>query len=175
MSQLNFRCIVDEFLCDITPFKPYAIKCNDDVGLILISFKESETEQIRNLFIENVREEYSSALDNIQLEGSDGYFYVLSRERIDKKQKISYSLIKFRRYYWYLKYKKKERKAKLWIQKNLEKYDNGLNRFSKGKFSAYKYIDKENNTAFLRAVLVPKKIWDPMSVKYREEQTRITK
>jgi hypothetical protein len=24
-------------------------------------------------------------------------------------------------------------------------------------------------------VLVPKKIWDPMSVKYREEQTRITK
>lgn len=32
-------------------------------------------------------------------------------------------------------------------------------------------IDKEKNTAFLRAVLVPKKIWDPMAVKYLEEQT----
>lgn len=148
LSELKFHCVIDEVLCDITPFKPYAIKGNDDVGLVLISFKESETEKIRDLFIKNVNEEYISALDNIQLDGSDGCFYVLSRESIEKKGKISYSHIKFRRYYWYLNYKKKERKAKLWIQNNLEKYDNGLKRFSKGKFSAYKYIDKENNMCF---------------------------
>ena len=76
MSELKFCCVIDEVLCDITPFKPYAIKCNDDVGLLLISFKESETDKIRKLFIENVREEYTAALDNIQLDGSDGYFYI---------------------------------------------------------------------------------------------------
>ena len=32
-------------------------------------------------------------------------------------------------------------------------------------------IDKENNSALLKAVLVPKKIWDPMAIKYLEEQT----
>lgn len=36
-------------------------------------------------------------------------------------------------------------------------------------------IDKENNSAFLRAILIPKKIWDPMSVNYREEQAKKTK
>lgn len=36
-------------------------------------------------------------------------------------------------------------------------------------------IDKENNTAFLRAILVPKKVWDPMSVKYLEEESKKTK
>ncbi len=53
MNELKFRCVIDEVLCDITPFKPYAIKCNEDVGLLLISFKESEKDQIRKLFIEN--------------------------------------------------------------------------------------------------------------------------
>lgn len=85
LSELKFRCVIDEVLCDITPFKPYAIKCNDDVGLVLISFKESETDKIRKLFIENVREEYTAALDNIQLDGSDGNFYVMSRDSVDKK------------------------------------------------------------------------------------------
>ena len=33
-------------------------------------------------------------------------------------------------------------------------------------------IDKENNTAYLRAVLIPKKIWDPMAVKHLEEETK---
>ena len=32
-------------------------------------------------------------------------------------------------------------------------------------------VDIPNNTAFLKAVLVPKKIWDPMAVKYLEEET----
>lgn len=33
-------------------------------------------------------------------------------------------------------------------------------------------VDKANNTAFIRAVLIPKKIWDPMQVKYLEEATQ---
>lgn len=33
-------------------------------------------------------------------------------------------------------------------------------------------IDKENDTAFIRAVLVPKKIWDPSAIKYLEEATQ---
>lgn len=36
-------------------------------------------------------------------------------------------------------------------------------------------IDKEKNTAFLRAILVPKKIWDPNAVKYLEEATQTVK
>lgn len=36
-------------------------------------------------------------------------------------------------------------------------------------------IDQKNNTAFLRAVLVPKKIWDPMAVRNLEEATAKTK
>lgn len=37
-------------------------------------------------------------------------------------------------------------------------------------------IDKENNTAYLKAILVPKKIWDPMAVKHLEEETqKVTK
>lgn len=37
-------------------------------------------------------------------------------------------------------------------------------------------VDKENNTAFLRAILVPKKVWDPRAVKYLEEATqKVTK
>ena len=35
-----------------------------------------------------------------------------------------------------------------------------------------KAVDKANNTAFIRAVLIPKKIWDPMQVKYLEEATQ---
>lgn len=33
-------------------------------------------------------------------------------------------------------------------------------------------IDKKNNTAFLRAVLIPKKIWDPIAVKHLEDATQ---
>jgi len=36
-------------------------------------------------------------------------------------------------------------------------------------------IDKEKNTAFIRAALVPKKIWDPMAVKHLEENQSIKK
>ena len=148
LNELEFRCVIDEVLCDITPFKPYAIKCNDEVGLLLISFKESETDQIRKLFTENVRKEYTSALDNIQLDGSDGYFYIMSGDSVEEKEKSSHSLIKLYRYYWNLNYKKKEHQGNLWIQKNLEKYDSGLIYSLKGKFSAGKYIDKENNMCF---------------------------
>ncbi len=37
-------------------------------------------------------------------------------------------------------------------------------------------IDKENDTAHLKAVLIPKKIWDPNFIRYLEEETkRVTK
>ena len=36
-------------------------------------------------------------------------------------------------------------------------------------------INKQDNTAFLRAVLIPKKIWDPMAVKCREEEIKKAK
>lgn len=36
-------------------------------------------------------------------------------------------------------------------------------------------INKQDNTAFLRAVLIPKKIWDPMAVKCREEEIKNAK
>ena len=36
-------------------------------------------------------------------------------------------------------------------------------------------IDKENNTAFLRAILVPKKVWDPRAVQHLEEESKKTK
>lgn len=37
-------------------------------------------------------------------------------------------------------------------------------------------VDKENNTAYLKAALIPKKIWDPMAVKHLEEETqKVTK
>ena len=36
-------------------------------------------------------------------------------------------------------------------------------------------IDKENNTAFLRAILVPKKVWDPRAVRHLEEESKKTK
>ena len=36
-------------------------------------------------------------------------------------------------------------------------------------------IDKQNNTAFLRAILVPKKVWDPRAVRHLEEESKKTK
>ena len=33
-------------------------------------------------------------------------------------------------------------------------------------------IDKENNKAFIRAILIPKRLWDPMAIKHLEEETQ---
>ncbi len=143
MSGLRFRCLIDNTLCDITPFKSYAEKCALDVGLILIAFGENELDTVRKLFRENVRNGYESYLNNIQLEGSDGYLYIMSLTSADKKEKMPHSIIKAYNYYY--KYKKKEKKSKEWIKANSEKHNNGIIKLSCGN---YRYIDKENEMCF---------------------------
>ena len=152
MSEMSFRCLIDDTLCDITPFKPYAEKGDFDLGLVLIGFGEAETEIIRQLFRDNVREGYESYLDNIQLEGSDGNLYVMSRASLDKKEKMPQSIMKAYKYYY--SYKKKESKSKEWIKENtakaqlkedVGKYENGIVRRSGGN---YRYTDKENEMSF---------------------------
>ncbi len=38
MSDLRFRCLVDNDFCDIAPFEPYIEKGSSDMGLALIAF-----------------------------------------------------------------------------------------------------------------------------------------
>lgn len=155
MSNLKFRCLIDNYLCDITPFEAYVEKGAMDVGLVLIAFSENELDTIRKLFSENVREGHEAHLNRIQLEGSDGYLYILSQASIDKKEKMPHSIMRAYRYYY--KFKKKENKgkewikdnnAKQWIEENNESQNNGLTKLSGGKFPAYKYNDKENEMCF---------------------------
>ncbi len=146
MASLRFRCLIDNYLCDITPFKSYVEKGAPDVGLILIAFDENEFDTIRNLFIESVRAGHEAYLNRIQLEGSDGYLYILSQTSIEKKEKMPHSIM--RAYKHYYKFKKKENKGKQWIEENNNNQNNGLTKLSGGKFSAYKYNDKENEMCF---------------------------
>ena len=55
MSKLRFRCLIDDYLCNITPFKAYIEKGTLDNGLILIDFAEDELDTIRKIFTENIR------------------------------------------------------------------------------------------------------------------------
>ena len=82
MSNLRFRCLVDNDFCDIAPFEPYIEKGSSDMGLALIAFDESELDTIKNL------------LKEAQLEGSDGYLYILSQGSIEKKGKMPNSITK---------------------------------------------------------------------------------
>lgn len=146
MGELRFRCLIDNYLCDIEPFESYLEKGNIDIGLVLIAFNESELDIIRNLFKESVRDGYESHLNRIQLEGSDGYLYILSQLSIEKKEKMPHSIMHAYRYYY--RFKKKENKAKEWIEKNNISQNNGLTKFSGGRLSDYRYNDKENEMCF---------------------------
>lgn len=75
MSNLRFRCLVDSDFCDIAPFEPYIEKGSSDMGLALIAFDESELDTVKSL------------LNETQLEGSDGYLYILSQGSVEKKAK----------------------------------------------------------------------------------------
>ncbi len=155
MSNLKFRCLIDNYLCDITPFESYAEKIALDVGLILIAFDEKELNTIRKLFKENVTCGHESYLNRIQLEGSDGYLYILSQTSIEKKERMPHPIMyAYKEYY---KFKKKENKskewikdnnAKQWIEKNNNNHNIGLIKLSAGIVSAYKYNDKENEMCF---------------------------
>lgn len=104
MSNLRFRCLVDSDFCDIAPFEPYIEKGSSDMGLALIAFDESELDTVKSL------------LNETQLEGSDGYLYILSQCSIEKKDKMPNSITKAYRYY--KRYKKKQNRAAANIEKN---------------------------------------------------------
>ncbi|MBQ7118039.1 MAG: prolyl oligopeptidase family serine peptidase [Clostridia bacterium] len=159
MSNLKFRCLIDDTLCDITPFKPYAEKCDYDLGLVLITFDEGDLDTVRQLFKENVREGYESYLNNIQLEGSDGCLYIMSQTSADKKEKMPHSIMKAYKYYH--NYKKKERKSKDWIKAVGEKNNNGIVKLPCGN---YRYIDKENEMCFPFRLHKSKKAGRPLFV-----------
>lgn len=146
MSNLSFRCLIDNYLCDITPFKPYVEKGNFDVGLVLIAFNENEVDTIRNLFKENIRNGHYSYLDNVQLEGNDGYLYVMTQSSIEKKEKMPHSIM--RAYRFYKSYKKKQNKANLYIENELSCNNDGIRKIFGGIFSAYKFTDKNNSMSF---------------------------
>ena len=125
MSNLRFRCLVDNDFCDIAPFEPYIEKGSSDMGLALIAFDESELDTIKNL------------LKEAQLEDSDGYLYILSQGSVEKKGKMSHSVMKAYRYY--KRYKKKQNRAAAHIEKELSHSGDGIRKVSGGRFSAYKY------------------------------------
>lgn len=75
MSDLRFRCLVDNDFCDIAPFEPYIEKGSSDMGLALIAFDESELDTVKSL------------LNETQLEGSDGYLYTLPQTSVYKGYK----------------------------------------------------------------------------------------
>ena len=99
MSKLRFRCLIDDYLCNITPFKAYIEKGTLDNGLILIDFAEDELDTIRKIFTENIRNGQESYLNQIQLEGSDGYLYIMSETSVEKKEKMPHSIMRAYRYY----------------------------------------------------------------------------
>lgn len=134
MSNLRFRCLVDNDFCDIAPFEPYIEKGSSDMGLALIAFDESELDTIKSL------------LKEAQLEGSDGYLYILSQGSIEKKGKMPHSVMKAYRYY--KRYKKKQNRAAANIEKKLSRSGDGIKKVYGGRFSAYKYTDRENKMCF---------------------------
>lgn len=171
VGNLRFRCLIDNYLYDIKPFESYVEKGAMDVGLVLIAFNENEIETIRNLFKENIRDGYESYLNRVQLEGSDGYLYILSQSSVEKKEKMPHSIMRAYRHYY--RFKKKENKgkewikdnnAKQWIEENKKIQNNGLTKFSVGRFSAYRYNDTENEMCFPFRLLASKEKNKPLFV-----------
>lgn len=146
MNEIRFRCLIDDALYNIAPFEAHAEKGTAKSGLMLIAFDENELDKIRKLLRENIRDGYASLSEKTQLQGSDGYLYILSQTSIEKKEKMPQSIMRAFRYY--NKYKKKENKSKQWIKEHSEAQAGGLIKLHGGKFSAYKYNDKENEMCF---------------------------
>ncbi len=143
MGGLRFRCLIDNYLCDIIPFESYVENPAMHVGLGIIAFDEIQLDTIRKLFKENVCDGYESYLNRIQLEGSDGYLYIMSQTSLKKKEKMSHSIIKS--YNYYCKYKLKDKESKKWIKDSCEKYNDGIIELPCGK---NRYVDSENEMCF---------------------------
>lgn len=99
VNDLRFRCLIDNYLCDILPFEAYIEKGTIDSGLILISFDETEIDIMRALFKDNVHNGQEAYLDKIQLVGTDDYLYIVSQTSLEKKEKMPHSIMKTYRYY----------------------------------------------------------------------------
>lgn len=171
MSELKFRCLVDDNICDILSLTDYVEKGDYDLGLVLIAFAEDELDTIRKLFKDNIIEGRETYLDNVQLEGSDGYLYIMSQTSLNKKEKMPYSI--FKAYKQYSIFKKKEQKGKdwikennaqKWIDQNNEGQNSGLIKLSGGRLSSYKFIDKENEMCFPLRLLSSKSSNRPLFV-----------
>ena len=162
MSKLRFRCLIDDYLCNITPLKAYIEKGTPDNGLILIDFAEDELDTIRKIFTENIRNGQESYLNQIQLEGSDGYLYIMSETSVEKKEKMPHSIM--RAYRYYKSYKKKQIKANEYIDNEIKAHDNGVRKIHGGKFAAYKYTDKNNRMSFPFRLFTAKEKSKPLFV-----------
>lgn len=141
MNNLRFRCLFGDNFCNLTPFEKYIEKSRLDLGVVLIAFNENEIETVCNLFKENVHAGSESRLNRIELEGSDGYIYVMYMSAIERKDKMTRSIEWS--YNYFCKYRTKEIKAKKQISKFNSKYKDGIL-----KSFGYKYNDKENNMCF---------------------------
>ena len=124
MDDLRFRCLIDNYLCDIIPFETYIKKGTIDSGLILISFDKNEIDTIRALFKDNVHVGQETYLDTIQLVGTDGYLYIMSQTSLEKKEKMPHSIMKA--YKYYKSYKKKQLKADEYINDEIKSNIDGI-------------------------------------------------
>ena len=73
-------------------------------------------------------------------------FYMLSQGSVEKKGKMPHSVMKAYRYY--KRYKKKENRAAAHIEKKLSRSGDGIKKVYGGRFSAYKFTDRENKICF---------------------------
>lgn len=146
MSDLRFRCVIDNYLCDILPFEAYIEKGTVDAGLILISFDATEIDVIRALFKDNVHDGQETYLDKIQLVGTDDYLYIMSQTSLEKKEKMPHSIMKAYRYY--KGYKKKQLSADEYINNEIKNNNDGISKIHGGKVSSYKYTDKADKMSF---------------------------
>lgn len=145
MYTTEFQCLVDDCICDLAPFGRHIIKGSVEAGVAVLAFPASELDTVRTLFKENVRDGFAGYLNHVQLVGADGYLYILTPTSLEKKEKMPHSIMKAYRYY--LRYKKKQRRADRYIANELQKRD-GLHKLHGGSFASYTFSDKENNMAF---------------------------
>lgn len=162
MDNLRFRCLIDNYLCDIAPFEAYIEKGTIALGLILISFDENEIDTIRTLFKENTHVGQEAYLNRIQLSGTDGYLYIMSQTSLEKKEKMPHSIMKA--YKYYKSYKKKQLKADEYINDEIKSNIDGIRKIHGGKFGSYKYTDKTNHMSFPFRLFEAKEMNRPLFV-----------
>ena len=133
MSNLRFRCLVDSDFCDIAPFEPYIEKGSLDIGLALIARRKRARHN-------------QKPLKKLSLRAATDIYIYCRKAPSRKKGKMPNSITKAYRYY--KRYKKKQNRAAAHIEKELSHSGDGIKKVSGGRFSAYKYTDRENKMCF---------------------------